>query len=190
MYIFRNNLNINRKEQRDSFAFLKHVTPRDIRIYRKREKLEKEYKDKCGKLLQLIKEERQNRWNQIDIKRRGGVKTVAQVMNERQLKKFSKSSGKRMNLNKMLQGNAHNGQLQRCQSEQLKRGFHSIIQNPKKYFKDVLGEKKSIFAKDLVQVKRLLKSNQKFLHRKRQTQLVTQESITNRFARFYSPRTR
>jgi hypothetical protein len=166
---------------------LKNVSARDIRIYKKREKLEEEYKEKCGKLLKFIKDEKQKRWNQIEIKRRGGIKTLKQVMSER---KFNKINPNYISKTPKTSLNTNSGRLkknERSKSEQLKRGFHSIIQNPKKYFKDVVGEKKSIFAKDLINVKQLIEMNQKNLKKKKHSKLnkslFLKKQFTHRSAR-------
>lgn len=164
------------------------MSPRDIRIYRRREKLEKEYKEKCGKLLDFIREKRQHRWHQLDICRRGGVKTHAQVQSEGQLKELSKSTGKPPGRGRK-KGGEKTGRAkaeQRSKSEQLKRGLHSIIQNPRKFYKDYLGEKKSAFAKGLATVKGLIESNKKLLRskRKRRQTVAGKAKLT----RFFSPR--
>lgn len=164
---------------------LKNVSQRDIQIYVKREKLEREYQKTCGQFLDEIKAEKQHKWNQFDIKKRGGVKTLAQVMSEQ---KFVRASHARAS--KPLKINHSRAPLSReekCQNERLKRGFHSIIQNPRKYFKDVIGEKKSIFAKELIDVKNLLQSNQETLKKKRKLSLKNTMKSKQKSA-FYSHR--
>jgi hypothetical protein len=187
LYILRNDNNSEgRKKKKSLFLNIKNVSSRDIQIYQKRERLERVYQETCGKFLDEIKAEKLRKWNQFDIKKRGGIKTLAQVMSERKFEELPK--GYSSKVYKINYDKTPIRKSTRTQSERLKKGFHSIIQNPRKYFKDVIGEKKSIFARELIDVKHILKLNQESLKKKKQKFSMFEQSLPKKKSVFYSYR--
>jgi hypothetical protein len=116
-----------------------------MKVYWKREKLEEEYQQVCGKFLKEI--ELEKKFKIKSNERRTGLKhkrfQSQKILKKEILQKMEQEHIQRKN--------------EFFNKKKASQGILKIAQDPKRFFKDVIGEKKSVFAKSLNSVKKYLK---------------------------------
>ena len=121
----------------------RHLSQRDMQVYWKREKLEDEYQSKCGKFIEQLEMEKKMRMKTIERRKaRGKRYTSEKLLRKEVLKKMEEEHKKR--------------KVEFYNKKKVSKGLLKIAQDPKRFFKDILGEKKSFFARNLSSVKKYL----------------------------------
>lgn len=119
----------------------RHLSQRDMQVYWKREKLEEEYQQKCGEFIKNLELEKKRKWGKVEK-----TKNVFRNKSERKMK---------------VQSAGHNDLVEWKEKRAMTKGLLTLTRDPKKFFKDVIGERKSIFAKNLDSVKSNLEREMK-----------------------------
>jgi hypothetical protein len=134
------------KERTTLKGIERHLSHRDMMVYWKREKLEEEYQQKCGKFIEQLEMEKKRRIKGGDRKRgKGGRRHQSEkLLRKELLQKMDEEHKKK--------------KVEFYNKKKMSKGLLKIAQDPKRFFKDVIGEKKSIFAQNLSSVKKYLKN--------------------------------
>lgn len=116
-----------------------------MKVYWKREKLEAEYQQKCGDFIRQLEIERKMKWRTFERRKEVG------------LKRFKSEKEMRNEFAKNVEKEQKRQRSQRLSKRKASQGLLRIAQDPRRFFKDVIGEKKSLFAQNLGSVKKYLK---------------------------------
>lgn len=158
---------------RDRQSVFQYANPQTFRMFEKREDLEKVYKSRCVNFIKNLDEKKKSEFLDRQLKRQT---TRSRMINRKNKSKSTKRKGKKGL--KTIKKEAEKTEKRESNVEReysfahivrenrtsnflkKKRWSNHMInlkKNPKKYFKDVVGDKKSVFAQTLTNFRNELK---------------------------------